>query len=185
MTWGHTLAEQAVDYAIAAGVQRLALFHHDPFRTDDALDQLLAVCQRRERQAGSSLLVLAAAEGQTLELGRQPGESAPAATESAGRTAPRTTDAAPPTILVVDDDPNVARLLVATLRPEGYRLLMASDGASGLKIVRAEHLSLVLMDWQMPGMSGLEVCLALRADPDPLLRELPVVLLTSMTPKAI
>jgi phosphoribosyl 1,2-cyclic phosphodiesterase len=47
MNWGHTPAEWAVDYAVAAGAKRLALFHHDPQRDDAALDRLLAVCRRR------------------------------------------------------------------------------------------------------------------------------------------
>ena len=45
LTWGHTPAELAVDFAGAARAARLALFHHDPSRTDDALDALLARCR--------------------------------------------------------------------------------------------------------------------------------------------
>ena len=44
-TWGHSPAELAVDFALAAGVKRLALFHHDPLRDDAALDQLVRTCQ--------------------------------------------------------------------------------------------------------------------------------------------
>ena len=40
--WGHTTVEWSVDYALAAGVKRLVLFHHDPLRADDALDAVLA-----------------------------------------------------------------------------------------------------------------------------------------------
>jgi len=47
LTWGHTPAELAVDFAGAARATRLALFHHDPSRTDDALDALLARCRAR------------------------------------------------------------------------------------------------------------------------------------------
>lgn len=50
--WGHTPAEVAVDYALAAGARQLALFHHDPLRHDDALDALVALCQRRAAAAG-------------------------------------------------------------------------------------------------------------------------------------
>src|SRR5262249_56715131 len=68
MTWGHTPAEWAVDYALAAGARRLALFHHDPLRDDEAVDRLVDVCRQRVLRAGGTLEVFAAAEGQTLEL---------------------------------------------------------------------------------------------------------------------
>jgi phosphoribosyl 1,2-cyclic phosphodiesterase len=46
-SWGHTPAEWTVDFAVAAHVRRLALFHHDPSRTDRAIDDLLSRCRRR------------------------------------------------------------------------------------------------------------------------------------------
>src|SRR4030095_11801394 len=66
-----------------------------------------------------------------------------------------------------------------TLRPEGYRLLSASDGDAALEIARAERPDLLLLDWNMPGRNGLEVGRVLRAEPDPELRDVPVVLLTA------
>ena len=65
-TWGHTPAELAVDFAVAARVARLALFHHDPSRTDDALDALLARC--RARPSASGMEVFAAIEGRELVI---------------------------------------------------------------------------------------------------------------------
>ena len=83
------------------------------------------------------------------------------------------------TILLVDDDPDIVRLLTMTLRPEGFRLLSASDGNAALEIARAERPDLLLLDWNMPGRNGLEVCRTLRAELDPNLRDVPVVLLTA------
>jgi DNA-binding response OmpR family regulator len=71
------------------------------------------------------------------------------------------------------------RLLAVTLRPEGFRALTANDGESALRIARAERPDLILLDWQMPGPDGIEVCRALRAETDPRLRDVPVVLLTA------
>src|SRR5262249_32614700 len=68
ITWGHTPVEWAVDYALAAGAKRLALFHHDPLRDDDALDGLVEICRQRVAAAGGGLEVLAAAEGQVLAM---------------------------------------------------------------------------------------------------------------------
>ena len=79
---------------------------------------------------------------------------------------------------MVDDDPEIIDLLSLTLKGDGFRLLSASDGETGLAMARAERPDLVLLDWSMPRRNGLEVCRALRADPDPKLREVPVVMLT-------
>jgi len=67
-TWGHSPMEYAVDLAILAGVRHLALFHHDPSRTDQALAQLVRRMCRRLRDHGSNLDVMAAADGLEIEL---------------------------------------------------------------------------------------------------------------------
>jgi len=55
------------------------------------------------------------------------------------------------------------------------------DGESALQIARAERPDLILLDWILPGRDGLEVCRALRAESDPKLRDVPVVLITAQT----
>src|SRR5262249_34470308 len=85
------------------------------------------------------------------------------------------------TILIADDDPTVVQLLTLTLQPEGFRLLTASDGETALRMARAERPALILLDWQMPGADGMAVTRALRADADPNVRDVPVVLLTGQT----
>ncbi len=179
--WGHTPVEWAVDYALAARAKRLALFHHDPLRDDAAVDRLVEICRQRVAAAGGGLEVFGAAEGQALEL------SASEATRAGPVRLPEPAYASaggspePPAVLVVDDDPDIVRLLAVTLRPEGFRLLTASDGETALLIARAERPALILLDWQMPGLSGVEVTQALRDDSDPALREVPVVLITGQT----
>jgi CheY-like chemotaxis protein len=176
LTWGHSPAELAVDFALAAGAKRLALFHHDPLRDDAALDRLVESCRRRAATGG--LEVFAAAEGQTIELAEREAVTPRAARQPEAAIA-EVVGATPATILLVDDDPDIVRLLTMTLRPEGYRLLSASDGNTALEIARAVRPDLLLLDWNMPGRDGLEVCRALRAESDPDLRDVPVVLLTA------
>ena len=151
-----------MDFALAAGVKRLALFHHDPLRDDAALDQLEEACRRRAVAGG--LDVFAAAEGQTIELAEREAVT-PRATRQP-EAAAKGVAVTLATILLVDDDPDIVRLLNMTLRPEGYRLLSASDGNAALEIARAERPDLLLLDWNMPGRNGLEVCRALRAESD-------------------
>jgi DNA-binding response OmpR family regulator len=69
------------------------------------------------------------------------------------------------TILVVDDEPNIADLVELYLRKEGFRVLKAGTGEDGLAAARRERPRLVVLDVGLPGIDGLEVCKRLRADP--------------------
>jgi len=82
-----------------------------------------------------------------------------------------------PKILVVDDVPQNVRLLEAVLVSNGYVVSSASSGPEALEMVAAELPDLVLLDIQMPGMNGYEVCRRLPADPST--RFLPVVMVMS------
>ena len=67
------------------------------------------------------------------------------------------------TIVVVEDDPNIADLVDLYLRREGYRVLQAGDGEQGLELVSRERPRLVVLDVGLPGaVDGLEVCRRLR-----------------------
>src|SRR5204863_7556127 len=82
-----------------------------------------------------------------------------------------------PRILVVDDMPANVRLLEAILEPAGFAVLSASSGPEALERVVAELPDLVLLDVQMAGMNGYEVCRRIRENETTAL--LPVVMLTS------
>src|SRR5919197_355186 len=178
--WGHSTVEYAVDVALAGQVKRLALFHHDPLRNDAAVDRLVDLGRQRVAARGGTLEVFAAAEGQVVELpeaGQSPARPVAHADAAAGVEASGTANAAV-TILIVDDEPDIVRLLQVTLRPEGFHLLAAYDGETALQMARTKRPSLLLIDWQMPGRDGLEVCRALRAETDQHLSDMPVVRLT-------
>src|SRR5512134_1738292 len=64
----------------------------------------------------------------------------------------------PPLILVVDDEPKVARLARDYLEKNGYRVLTAGDGNTALAAARRERPDLILLDLMLPGMDGREVC---------------------------
>jgi len=179
--WGHSPIEYAVDVSLAAGVKRLALFHHDPTHDDHMLDRVVEVCRQRVAAHHGTLEVFAAAEGLVVELSEGAGmASAPAETAmSADVDDVGEVRGGAATVLVVDDEPDIVDLLMATLAPEGYRLLSAHDGETALHLARLERPSLILLDWRMSGKDGLEVCRALRDHPDSQLRRVPVVLLTA------
>lgn len=66
--WGHSTYAEAVELAIEASVGTLVLFHHEPRRSDDQLEQCLAECQQMVKDRGAKLSVVLAAEGLTLTL---------------------------------------------------------------------------------------------------------------------
>jgi DNA-binding response OmpR family regulator len=81
------------------------------------------------------------------------------------------------TVLVVDDDPVIQKLLQVNFELEGYKVLTASDGIEGLERARAELPDAIILDIMMPRMNGLEVARALKASDDT--RDIPVLLLSA------
>ena len=82
-------------------------------------------------------------------------------------------------VLVVDDDPVIADLVAFRLTRLGLDVSVETDGQAGLAAARELRPDLVVLDWMMPRMNGLEVCAALRSDADPTLARTPVLLLTA------
>jgi two-component system cell cycle response regulator DivK len=80
-------------------------------------------------------------------------------------------------ILVVEDNALNAKLLRDVLEQRGYRVLVATTGEEGVAIARAKLPSLVLMDIQLPGISGIEAFRRLRAEDAT--RDIPVVAVTA------
>jgi two-component system alkaline phosphatase synthesis response regulator PhoP len=80
-------------------------------------------------------------------------------------------------ILVVDDHPNIVRLLRRVLERDGHEVIEAGDGEEALEKIRQEQPRLVVLDVSMPKKSGLEVLHEVRADPA--LRETIIILLTA------
>ena len=83
------------------------------------------------------------------------------------------------TVLAVDDSPDVHALLAARLRPEGIRLLRASGWEEGRDLALSEAPDLILLDVEMPGCSGLDLCRALKSDPRTM--PIPIIFLTGAT----
>lgn len=88
------------------------------------------------------------------------------------------TDLSGKTILVADDDVEILGLVTRHLRTKNVRLLEASDGEEALKIARKDRPDLVILDVMMPGMTGWEVCRAIRDDES--LAAMGVIMLTGI-----
>ena len=85
--------------------------------------------------------------------------------------------AAETVVLHIEDNPSNRKVVQHILRSTSYRLLEAEDGETGLELARSRKPDLVLLDMQLPGMSGYEVATALKAEADT--REIPVIAVTA------
>ena len=81
------------------------------------------------------------------------------------------------TILIVEDESAVRELLAATMLGAGYDVLEAANAAEAQELVAAKNPSLILLDWMLPGMSGLEFAKWLKRDQQ--LSDVPVIMLTA------
>jgi CheY-like chemotaxis protein len=86
-------------------------------------------------------------------------------------------------VLVVDDDPSIRRLIVASLRRDGYDFLEAPNGRDALDLMRSDHPDVVVLDLMMPVLSGWDV-LRERMD-DAELRRIPVIIVSANKDPAV
>ena len=83
------------------------------------------------------------------------------------------------TILAIEDNEDIRQLIALILEDAGFAVLTCANGSDGLTLARSEHPDLILLDFMMPGMNGLEVLSELRQDLDPRIQAIPVLMLTA------
>ena len=86
-------------------------------------------------------------------------------------------DAGRPLVLVVEDEPAQAEVLLYNLEREGYRVALAPDGEEAVARIDETPPDLVVLDWMLPGISGIEICRRIRARRET--RDIPVIMLTA------
>ncbi len=80
-------------------------------------------------------------------------------------------------VLVADDEVHIREVISYKLQNAGLEVIMARDGHEALELAKSEHPALLIVDYQMPGLNGLEVCLQLREEPQT--RGIPAIMLTA------
>jgi CheY-like chemotaxis protein/phosphoribosyl 1,2-cyclic phosphodiesterase len=173
-TWGHSAYDYVVRIAAAAGVRQLALTHHDPGHDDHFVAEMERKARELARQCGTGLDVFCAYEGCEVSLERaSTNRSFVAAAPHQASVAQRTFH-----VLVVDDQPDMVTLIVRALEADRYNVTTATSGIEALRSIGECMPDIVVLDYKMLEMDGLEVIKSLRADA--LTRNLPVLMLTAM-----
>lgn len=85
-------------------------------------------------------------------------------------------------ILIIEDEEPLQVLLRYNLESEGYRVRHSAQGEDTMFLISEERPDLVLLDWMLPGISGIEVCRLLRAKPES--RDIPIIMLTARSEEA-
>ncbi len=81
------------------------------------------------------------------------------------------------TILLVDDEKDMAELTRMRILSRGYNVVLAGDGEEALVKIKKEHPDLILLDVKMPKLDGYQVCKAVKNDP--LMKDIPIILFTA------
>ena len=176
--WGHSPYDYVVHIAAAAGVKRVALTHHDPGHNDEFVADIERKARALALQDGAGLEVFCAYEG--CELVLEP--HAVVEPFVAADVFPVSVAGRRFHILVVDDQPDTLMLIVRALEGDHYTVSKATSGAEALRMIDEEPPDLLVLDYKMAGMDGLEVMKTLRARPAT--QALPVLMLTSMADEA-
>ncbi|MGB2357950.1 MAG: phosphate regulon transcriptional regulator PhoB, partial [Paracoccaceae bacterium] len=82
-----------------------------------------------------------------------------------------------PTVLIVEDEPAQSEVLAYNLKAEGYHVITADNGEDALILVDENMPDLILLDWMMPHVSGIEVCRRLKIRPET--RSIPIIMLSA------
>jgi CheY-like chemotaxis protein len=167
--WGHSTYSYVTGMAVAAGVKRLFLTHHDPTHNDFLLDEIEGRARALAASLNSPLQVTCAREGYHCQV---EGDS-----QVSLHDVRSATPGASLRVLVIDNDEDLRLLARLALQRGGHEVMEARGGEEGLVILETERPDLVLLDLNMPGIDGFEVLRRMRAQEE--FRRLPIVVLTT------
>lgn len=88
----------------------------------------------------------------------------------------------PAKVLIVEDEEALVTLLTYNLEAEGYAVVHAASGTEAMIVVSEERPDIVILDWMLPGLAGIEICRQIRARPET--KALPIIMLTARSEEA-
>jgi phosphoribosyl 1,2-cyclic phosphodiesterase len=144
--WGHSTVEYAVAMCRASGAARLALTHHDPLRTDRAIEEIVRNACDQCGISPPALDIFAAAEGQELRL--RPNSNALAPAFSSQTTSSDAAGLARPLLLMAMKDPLAANTIREAAQADGITVVEMSSETQALANVRSVQPSLIILEWE-------------------------------------
>ena len=88
--------------------------------------------------------------------------------------------AQPASLLLVDDEQDIIKLMEIYFGNEGYRIFTANDGIQALEVLKTEKIDLIILDVMMPNMDGIEACMKIREE-----QKMPIIMLSAKVPISI
>ena len=168
--WGHSTVEYVIDIAWRADVARVALYHHDPNRTDDEVDDLVARARAHAAASGYGGEIFAAEEGMSIELRSDAGRSdRPAQPAATSALAPHSTS-----VVVFARSPEIAHALGAAAGSEHLDLVITDDLHSAFEAVRSRRPGIVLVE-AIDDDAGFDLVAAIRGLEAPYGNDVPVI----------
>ncbi len=174
--WGHSTVEYVIDVARRAGVARVALYHHDPNRTDDAVDRLVAVARAHALSTGYDGEVFAAAEGMTVTV--RGDASRRAELEARRRTLPLATSAGAErsnSVVVFAPTEEIADVLIGAAHAEGLDVVVAGNLRGAYDAVLRDEPGVVLVE-AIEDDGGFDLVAAIRGVNNSGLSSVPIVM---------
>jgi phosphoribosyl 1,2-cyclic phosphodiesterase len=144
--WGHSTVEYVVDAARQEGVARVALYHHDPARSDDAIDAIVAQARRRSAAEGYAGDVFAAAEGMSIEVVGSRSRPDRDANGSGRATSMPALEQVRRSVLIAVQRPEIAAVLREAAAAEQLEIWEADDPTTAAELTRDHHPALVVLE---------------------------------------
>jgi len=157
--WGHSTYEYATKVCQMANVKKLAFTHHDPARTDDALDERVAAMQHELKKAGSSLKVFGAAEGQIIKL--EPPKAKGKKVKGKMRSSINLSEIKR-TVLVYCSTPEIADIINESLETIKVEAKVLSTIEEAEKNIIEGVPTLLIIEHVPPTIDGLKICKEIR-----------------------
>jgi GAF domain-containing protein len=175
--WGHSTVEYALAVCHVAGAKRLALTHHDPLRSDDALDRLVDKARADLRGDASALEVFAAAEGQILELS---GDRNASTRHAIGSAIVEGSALIEPLLLLAVEDAACVRTILEAAQADEIKVIKARGFEMTLGAARSSQPSLIILEQRPDGIDALEQCRALRGSGDDGAEDIPIIIVADV-----
>jgi DNA-binding response OmpR family regulator len=174
--WGHSSVEYVVKLSRFAQVKKVALTHHDPLRDDDAIDRLVADVRTKLWQDSSSLDVFAAFEGQVVEVAASPAKGSARCVRELQAEMPIEPGLAKRSVLLAVADTTTSAALSEAVRAEGLCARFLSNIDEARTLIANDRPSLAILEHDPPRINGMDICRAIRRQPNDDEHRLPVVI---------